>query len=84
MRMVWRRFIFAIVGGIAIVVPSMVIVVGKAPVKVLIVVPVAIIAFSSAVALFSAASPENLLAATGAYSAVLTAFMANYCQQMTS
>lgn len=80
-RMAWRRFIFAIVGGIAIVVPSTVIVLGKAPVKVLVVVPVAILAFSCAVALFSTTSPENLLAATGAYSAVLTSFMANYCQQ---
>ncbi len=80
MRMAWRRFIFAIFGGLAIVVPAMVIAVDKAPPKTLAVVSVSIFTFSLAVAVFSTVSPEYLLGATAAYSAVLMVFMGN-CDQ---
>lgn len=74
----WRRFAFAIVGATAVVVPSMIIAYDQAPVRTLVVVAVSIFVFSCTVAVFSVASPENLLAATAAYSAVLMVFMGNY------
>jgi hypothetical protein len=76
-KMAWRRFAFAMIGGLALVVPVLVIVVGTTPVKTLLVVTVSIFVFAVGVALFSDAEPENLLAATAAYAAVLMVFISN-------
>jgi predicted anti-sigma-YlaC factor YlaD len=75
LKLAWKRFIFAIVGGIAIVVPVLIIVAGTASVKTLVVVSVSIFLFALGVALFSSAVPESLLAATAAYAAVLIVFV---------
>ncbi|KIW78370.1 hypothetical protein Z517_08205 [Fonsecaea pedrosoi CBS 271.37] len=72
-----RRFIFAIIGGLVIVTPVLIIVVGTVSAKALAVVSISIFAFSVVVALFSAAEPESLLAATAAYAAVLVVFISN-------
>jgi hypothetical protein len=76
-KMAWRRFTFAMLGGLALVVPVLIIVVGAAPVKTLLVVLVSIFVFALSVALFSGVEPENLLAATAAYAAVLMVFISN-------
>lgn len=75
LKLAWRRFLFAIVGGLAMIGPVLIIVVGSAPVKTLAVVSVSISLFALGVALFSNAEPEHLLAATAAYSAVLMVFV---------
>lgn len=77
-RMAWKRFSFAIIGGLAIVLPAAVLVMHTAPTKVIAVVSGCILTFSCSVALFSTASPENLLGATAAYSAALMVFMGSY------
>ena len=78
MKDAWKRFYFAIMGGLAIVIPTIIIVVHKVPVKVLAVVSGSILVFSVSVAIFSRSHPESLLAVTAAYAAVLMVFMGNY------
>ncbi|KAF4636040.1 hypothetical protein G7Y89_g2051 [Cudoniella acicularis] len=79
LRTSWQRFAFAMLGGLALVIPVLVIVVGTAnvPLRALIVVSVSIFLFALAVALLSNTLPENLLAATAAYAAVLVVFISN-------
>ena len=76
-NLAWRRFTFAILGGLAIVVPVLAIVVTTAPPKTLAIVSASILIFSTVVAVFSDVAPENLLVVTAAYAAVLTVFMGN-------
>ncbi len=78
-RASFQRFAFAMLGGLALVTPVLIILVGTANVslRALTVVSVSIFLFSLAVALFSNALPENLLAATAAYAAVLVVFISN-------
>jgi ABC-type transport system involved in cytochrome bd biosynthesis fused ATPase/permease subunit len=73
--MAWRRFVFAIVGGLIIVVPMLMMAVGHATTKVLVVIPTSILLFAAGVALFAKAEPVSLLAATAAYAAVLVALI---------
>jgi uncharacterized integral membrane protein len=73
----WRRFFFAIIGGLAIVIPILILVVHRTELKTLLVVCASIFLFALGVALFSSATPENLLAATAAYATVLIVFVGN-------
>ena len=59
------------------VIPVLIIVIGTASVRTLVVVSVSIFTFAVLVALFSESTPENLLAATAAYAAVLVVFISN-------
>lgn len=74
-RMAWKRFVFAIMGGLIVVVPMLIIVVGHTTTKVLAVIPVSIFFFAAGVALFAETDPANLLAATAAYAAVMVALI---------
>jgi hypothetical protein len=76
-RTAWRKFIFAILGGLAIVAPVLVIVASSAPLKTLVVVSLSIPLFAVGVATVSTSEPTNLLGATAAYAAVLTVFVGN-------
>lgn len=73
--MALNRFAFAFVGGFIIVVPMLILLVGSVSVKILTVIPVSIFLFAVGVALFAKSDPVNLLAATAAYAAVLTALI---------
>ncbi len=66
-------------GGLALIVPVLIIVVQTIPmpIKALVVVSISILLFALSVAMFSKAVPENLLAATAAYAAVLVVFISN-------
>lgn len=75
-HMALKRFLFAILGGLAIVVPVLIIALGSVPTKTIVTVAVAVFLFALAVAWASSASPESLLGATAAYAAVLMVFMA--------
>jgi hypothetical protein len=79
LKMAWQRFAFAMLGGLALIVPVLIIVVQTipVPVKALVVVSISILLFALSVAMFSKAAPENLLAATAAYAAVLVVFISN-------
>ncbi|KAL9084297.1 MAG: hypothetical protein Q9165_008125 [Trypethelium subeluteriae] len=77
-NMAWRRFIFALLGGLAIILPAVVIAMHKAPAIILAMVSASILVFACVVALFSSMLPENVLAATAAYAAVLMGFVGNY------
>jgi len=79
LKMTWQRFAFAMLGGLALIVPVLLIVVHTTPVPVrpLVVVSISILLFALGVAVFSKAVPENLLAATAAYAAVLVVFISN-------
>jgi hypothetical protein len=70
-----RRFTFAIAGGIGIVAPVLGMAYHAVELKNAILLSTAILTFAIGVALFSAAAPENLLAATAAYAAVLAVFI---------
>lgn len=74
-RMALKRFYFAIIGGLAIVIPVLIIALGDVPTKNMVTISVAIFLFALVVAWASAASPENLLGATAAYAAVLMVFI---------
>lgn len=74
-RMALKRFYFAILGGLAIVIPVFIIALGDVPTKNMVTISVAIFLFALIVAWASTASPENLLGATAAYAAVLMVFM---------
>ncbi|RII07000.1 hypothetical protein CUC08_Gglean007968 [Alternaria sp. MG1] len=71
----WKRFASAFVGGMIIVVPMLILLVGDVKTKTLAVIPTSILLFAVGVALFAKTDPVNLLAATAAYAAVLTAFV---------
>lgn len=71
----WRRFGFAIIGGLSIVTPMLIIVTNTAPVKTVAIDSASVLIFSVAVALFSSLLPENVLAATVAYATVLMVFI---------
>ena len=75
-----QRVVMAILGGLIIVVPMLVIVLGISPPnslapRALAVISTSILLFALAVAFFSNMKPENLLAATAAYAAVLVTLM---------
>jgi len=74
-RMTLKRFAFAIIGGLIIVVPMLILVVGNATAKTLAVISSSIFLFAVSVAFFSTIEPENLLVATAAYAAVLMALI---------
>jgi uncharacterized integral membrane protein len=71
----WKRFAFAFVGGAIIIVPMLILLVGNVKTKTLAVIPTSIFMFAVGVALFAKTDPVNLLAATAAYAAVLTALI---------
>lgn len=75
LRLASKRFAFAVIGELMIVVPVLILVAGIASVKSLVVISVSIFLFALGVASFSKTEPENLLAATAAYAAVLTALI---------
>lgn len=66
-------------GGLALIVPVLIIVVQTipVPVKALVVISISILLFTLSVAMFSKAAPETLLAATAAYASVLVVFISN-------
>ncbi|KAK8091248.1 hypothetical protein PG994_000753 [Apiospora phragmitis] len=70
-RTALRRFFFAVIGGLIIIGPMFVLTWGIATPKQLAVVSVSIILFATGVAIFSTTEPENLLAVTAAYAAVM-------------
>ena len=72
-----RRLMFAILGGLAIVIPFLLMASTTAPRKTLIIVGLSIVVFALVMAIFSSSAPENLLAATAAYAAVLVVFVKN-------
>ncbi|RDW58910.1 hypothetical protein BP6252_13386 [Coleophoma cylindrospora] len=74
-RMTLKRFAFAIIGGFIIVVPMLILTVGCATPKTLAVISLSIFIFAVGVAISSTTEPENLLVATAAYAAVLTALI---------
>ena len=74
-RMALRRLFFAILGGLAIVVPLLLMTIPTASLKTLVVSGISIAIFTISIAVFSSASPENLLAASAAYAAVLVALI---------
>ena len=76
-RIARLRYPFAMIGGLALVVPVLVMVVGTTPVKPLVVASVSIFVVAFGIAMFSTATPENALAATAAYAAVLVVFISN-------
>lgn len=81
-REMTQRVVMAILGGLIIVVPMMVIVLGISPQnglapRALAVVSTSILLFALVVAFFSHMKPENLLAATAAYAAVLVTLMSD-------
>lgn len=84
-KLLWQRFAFAMLGGFTLVTPVLIIVVDteNVPVRALIVVSVSIFLFALSVALCSNALPENLLAATAAYAAVLVVFISNTTSPIT-
>jgi hypothetical protein len=75
--MALKRFAFAIIGGLIIVVPMLILVVGSATVKTLAVISTSIFLFAASVAIFSTTEPGNLLAATAGYAAVFMALIGN-------
>lgn len=76
-RIAVRRLLFAMLGGLAIIVPVLVMAIPTASAKKVVTVRVSITLFVFSMTVFSSASPENLLAASAAYAAVLVAFMGN-------
>ncbi|RSL47215.1 hypothetical protein CEP51_015805, partial [Fusarium floridanum] len=74
-RLASRRFAFAVIGGLIIVVPMLILAPSTATPKMQGVTSGSIFLFAGGVAVFSSTEPENLLVATAAYAAVLVAFM---------
>ena len=70
-----QRFIMAISGGVALLVPMIVMVLNPSQNKSLITTCVAVSVFAIIIALISKASPENVLGITAAYAAVLVVFV---------
>lgn len=71
------RYPFAMIGGLALIIPVLIMVVRTSPAKPLIVSSISILVFAICVAKFSNAAPENVLLATAAYAAVLVVFISN-------
>ncbi|KAI0971597.1 hypothetical protein F4678DRAFT_479416 [Xylaria arbuscula] len=76
-RVAIRRFSFAIVGGLIIIVPLLILLVGEELPKSLGVISASIVIFAMYVAVFTKLEPENLLAITAAYAAVLVEIIGN-------
>ncbi|KAI8635650.1 hypothetical protein F5Y19DRAFT_17931 [Xylariaceae sp. FL1651] len=76
-RITIRRFSFAIVGGLIIVVPMLILLIGEASTKSLAVISTSILVFAIIAAIFSNLEPESLLAGTAAYAAVLVTTIGN-------
>lgn len=76
-RVAVRRFAFAIVGGLIIIVPLLILLVGEELPKSLAVISTSILIFAVTVAFFTKLEPENLLAGTAAYAAVLVGIIGN-------
>lgn len=76
-RVARLRYPFALVGGLALIIPVLIMVANTTSAKPLVVASVSILLFAFTVAKFSNSSPENLLAATAAYAAVLVVFVSN-------
>ncbi|KAI1275575.1 hypothetical protein F5Y07DRAFT_369703 [Xylaria sp. FL0933] len=76
-RVAIRRFSFAIVGGLIIIVPLLILLVGEELPKSLEVISTSIVIFAMYVAVFTKLEPENLLASTAAYAAVLVGIIGN-------
>jgi VIT1/CCC1 family predicted Fe2+/Mn2+ transporter len=70
-RVATRRFLFAIAGGLIIIVPLLILLVGEELPISLGVISTSIAIFAICVAAFTRLEPENLLASTAAYAAVL-------------
>lgn len=77
LRMAWRRFTFAVTGGLIIILPMFILVQGRVPAKTLAVISTSSLLFAVGVAIFSQSEPESLLAVTSAYSAVLVSLNGN-------
>ncbi|KPM37808.1 hypothetical protein AK830_g8767 [Neonectria ditissima] len=75
LRISFKRFAFAVIGGLIIVVPMLVLAAGTASGKTQGVISASIFLFAGGVAAFSKTEPENLLVATAAYAAVLVVFI---------
>ncbi|KAI1326502.1 hypothetical protein F5Y16DRAFT_400391 [Xylariaceae sp. FL0255] len=73
-----RRFSFAIIGGLIIVVPMLILLIGSASIKTLVVISAAIFIFAACIATFSKMEPEYLLTATAGYAAVLVSITNGY------
>lgn len=69
------RFAFAVLGGLIIVIPMLILVSDVTPLKYQVVISLSIFLFAVSVACFSRTVPENLLVATAAYAAVLVTFI---------
>jgi hypothetical protein len=78
LRMTARRFAFAVIGGLIIVMPMLILVSDTATVKMQAVISISIFFFALGVAIFSKTTPENLLVATAAYAAVLVTFIGDH------
>ncbi|KAI1120766.1 hypothetical protein F5Y10DRAFT_289314 [Nemania abortiva] len=76
-RVAIRRFSFAILGGLIIVIPMLILLVGEASAKSLAVISTSIVIFAFIIASFTRLEPENLLASTAAYAAVLASIIGN-------
>ncbi|KAI1421812.1 hypothetical protein F5Y12DRAFT_787237 [Xylaria sp. FL1777] len=72
-----RRVAFAIIGGLIIIVPLLILLVGKELPQSLAVISISIVIFAITVAFFTKLEPENLLASTAAYAAVLVGIIGN-------
>jgi len=75
--MAWRRFTFAILSRLTIIMPMLIIIIGTSPIKTVFVVLVLIFIFIVSIALFSSAKPASLLTATAGYAVVLMVFISN-------
>ncbi|KAI1176226.1 hypothetical protein F4777DRAFT_284005 [Nemania sp. FL0916] len=76
-RFATRRFSFAILGGLIIIVPLLILLVGEQLPKSLAVISTSIVIFAVTVASFTKLEPESLLASTAAYAAVLVGIINN-------
>ncbi|KAI0855224.1 hypothetical protein F4860DRAFT_521896 [Xylaria cubensis] len=76
-RIAIRRFSFAIIGGLIIIVPLLVLLVGEELSASLAVISTSILVFAIIAASFTKLEPENLLASTAAYAAVLVGIIGN-------
>jgi hypothetical protein len=71
----WKRLYMAIFGGFAVVAPMLLMVLYKHILTSLLTTSLAVFLFALAMATFSTANPETLLAAVAAYAAVLVVFV---------
>ncbi|KAH7020516.1 hypothetical protein EDB80DRAFT_882552 [Ilyonectria destructans] len=77
LRLTLKRFAFAVIGGLIIVMPMLILVSETATLKKKAVISASIFLFALGVAVFSNTTPEYLLVATAAYAAVLVTFIGN-------